>query len=125
MKKDRFIFFWRENEEDGYLSQWYPSPFTVEGIEYATAEQYMMAKKALLFGDLDTYLKIMNESDPSAVKKLGKEVAPFDPDKWDSSKREILFQGNLAKFSQNPELNEKLRGTDVFAKEYDYSVYWK
>jgi len=33
------------------LSQWYPAPFTVDGVRYATAEHFMMAGKARLFGD--------------------------------------------------------------------------
>ena len=36
------------------LSQWYESPFTIEGITYRCAEQYMMAQKALLFNDHET-----------------------------------------------------------------------
>jgi predicted NAD-dependent protein-ADP-ribosyltransferase YbiA (DUF1768 family) len=37
----------------GCLSQWYPAPFTVDGVRYATAEHYMMAGKARLFGDAE------------------------------------------------------------------------
>ena len=41
-----FHMFW-----GGPFSQWYPSPFEVEGTKYNCTEQYMMAKKAELFGD--------------------------------------------------------------------------
>ena len=40
-------FFWKVNELNGYLSQWYKSSFTINDIEYNCAEQYMMHQKAL------------------------------------------------------------------------------
>lgn len=46
------VFFWREFEEPyGFLSQWYESPFEVDGVTYLTAEMWMMVQKAKLFGD--------------------------------------------------------------------------
>ncbi len=43
-----FTFFWRENNrQNGFLSQWYYSPFQDdEGIIYNCSEQYMMYHKA-------------------------------------------------------------------------------
>ena len=55
-----FLLFWghtnKGNEVTGkfILSQWYPSPFTVDGLTYKTAEHWMMASKARLFEDYDT-----------------------------------------------------------------------
>ena len=46
MKKENFIFFY-----GGIYSQWYPSNFVIDGVEYNCAEQYMMHQKALLFSD--------------------------------------------------------------------------
>lgn len=46
------IFFWREFEEPyGFMSQWYDSPFEVDGVTYASTEMWMMVQKARLFGD--------------------------------------------------------------------------
>lgn len=46
------LYFWREFEEPyGFLSQWYESPFEVDGVTYQTAEMWMMIQKAKLFGD--------------------------------------------------------------------------
>jgi len=53
----KYLFFWghtpsRPDVVGGEcLSQWYPSPFTLDGVAYATAEHFMMASKARLFGD--------------------------------------------------------------------------
>lgn len=33
------------------MSQWYDSPFEVDGIRYASTEMWMMIQKAKLFGD--------------------------------------------------------------------------
>ena len=43
---DSFTFFWRPHEENGFLGQWYESPFEVDGVRYLMAEQFMMAEKA-------------------------------------------------------------------------------
>ena len=43
---DSFTFFWRPYEENGFLGQWFESPFEVDGERYLTAEQFMMAEKA-------------------------------------------------------------------------------
>src|SRR5262245_16544724 len=53
----KYLFFWghqpRPNGQLGKqcFSQWWASSFEVNGILYPTAEHYMMAEKARLFGD--------------------------------------------------------------------------
>ena len=44
---------------NGYLSNWYHSPFTINGICYDSIEQYMMYQKALTFNDVETAEKIL------------------------------------------------------------------
>jgi hypothetical protein len=45
------VYFWRPQDNNGFMSQWYSSPFEHEGIKYATAEMWMMVQKAKLFKD--------------------------------------------------------------------------
>ena len=45
---DDVVLFWHPPSA---FSQWTPSPFTVDVVEYNCAEQFMMASKARLFGD--------------------------------------------------------------------------
>lgn len=125
-KTNDYVFFWKLGHENEEFSNWYPSPFVIEGIEYKFCEQYMMAKKALLFGDAENYRKIMSSNDPETCKKLGKLIYPFYPVIWDSCKEEIMFNANLAKFSQNPELKAKLLATDdaVLAEASPYDTIW-
>ena len=46
------VFFWKENEENGYLSNWYRRKFVIDDFEYLHVEQYMMAQKAKLCSKL-------------------------------------------------------------------------
>ena len=109
--RQKFVFFWREEGPYGSFSQWYVAPFTVEGITYQTCEQYMMAKKALLFKDFENYILIINEKDPSKDKQYGRRVRNFESALWRSCNAEVIYHANLAKFSQNPELKAVLLGT--------------
>lgn len=126
-KREDFIFFWsgRKGKKvtKNCFSQWYPSEFVVDGVAYYFAEQYMMAKKALLFKDYDTLSKILSSNDPKVIKQLGREVRNFDPNVWNQHKYEIVVEGNMAKFSQNPELKKFLESTGhkilVEASPYD------
>lgn len=105
-------FFWKVNEFNGYLSQWYKSSFTINDIEYNCAEQYMMHQKALLFSDEKIANEIMLEKDPQKQKALGRLVKNFNVAIWDSNCESIVYQGNLAKFEQNPMLADKLKSTN-------------
>ena len=40
------ICFHNPDEENGYMSNWYISPFTVDGVTFSSMEQYMMYQKA-------------------------------------------------------------------------------
>lgn len=117
---DKYVFFW-----NGYLSQWYPSPFVSKnGSHYNCCEQYMMAKKALLFEDTITHSKIMNTDDPSKQKKLGRQVKNFDKNTWNKYSRRIVYKANYYKFTQNKDLQKKLLKTGdkliVEASPYDF-----
>ena len=109
--RHKIVFFWREEGPYGCFSQWYVAPFTIEGITYRTCEQYMMAKKALLFKDFEHYVLIMNSDDPADDKKYGRLVRNFESRLWRSCNAEVIFHANLAKFSQNPELKSVLLKT--------------
>lgn len=79
-KKIKFLFFWGHRESpngeitSSCFSQWWASPFVVDGMKYPTAEHWMMAQKALLFNDLESYQKIINAKSPVEAKTLGRAV---------------------------------------------------
>lgn len=103
---EKFTFFWA-----GVFSQWYPSRFTIDGVIYNCAEQYMMAKKAELFGDTKTLELIMNSTIPKEQKALGRGVANFNPEVWGTNCKRFVKEATIAKFSQNPKLLKILMDT--------------
>jgi ribA/ribD-fused uncharacterized protein len=94
------------------LSQWYPCAFQIENIVYQTAEHWMMAEKARLFGDSATLEKILVAETPHNAKALGREVANFDAGKWVAARFDIVATGNLAKFGQSEPFKDFLLGID-------------
>jgi len=100
---DKYVFFF-----GGICSQWVSSKFTIDGIEYNCAEQYMMAQKALFFKDKEQLQKIMNTDNPRDQKYYGRQVKNFDDKKWSKISRGVVFKANMAKFTQNPRMLDEL-----------------
>lgn len=103
-KSDDFVFFYghTEGKKHACFSNWYPSPFTKDGIRFENTEQYLMYRKALLMGDNSIALQILKTPDPKDVKALGRKVKNWDEEKWIAHREQIMYDGCLAKFS-NPE----------------------
>jgi ribA/ribD-fused uncharacterized protein len=113
----KYVFFWGHTPRGGeavgkhVFSQWFEAPFTVDGVTYPTAEHWMMAEKARLFGDGATLARILAAGNPGAAKALGREVRGFDEPRWNAARWEIVVRGNEAKFGQHPELRACLART--------------
>lgn len=113
----KYTFFWGHTSRDAErvgnecMSQWYPCAFTIEGTEYPTAEHYMMAEKARLFGDDEACARILATRNPGKAKKIGREVRGYDDEAWTHARFEAVVRGNIAKFSQHDTLREVLLGT--------------
>ncbi|MEV0648542.1 NADAR family protein [Phytomonospora sp. NPDC050363] len=113
----RFLHFWgHAPSPDGRvtascLSQWWPAPFTVDGVGYATCEHYMMAGKARLFGDEEMERRILAAAHPRTAKTLGRKVRGFDQDRWEAERFEIVVAANVGKFGEHAELGGFLAGT--------------
>jgi ribA/ribD-fused uncharacterized protein len=113
----KYLHFWGHRPRpDGRvgascLSQWWPSPFTVEGVTYATAEHWMMAGKARLFRDAEAERRALAAGHPARAKKAGRLVRGFDEDLWARERFRIVVEGSVHKFAAHPELREFLLGT--------------
>ncbi|MFI6596040.1 NADAR family protein [Nonomuraea sp. NPDC050536] len=109
----RYLYFWGHTGSlvPGCLSQWWPVTFTEDGHTFASAEHYMMAHKAWLFGDDETAGRILETSHPGEAKNLGRAVQGFDDQVWKAERFGIVVRGNAAKFGQHAELREFLLGT--------------
>jgi ribA/ribD-fused uncharacterized protein len=110
----RWLFFWGHTggkDTKACLSQWFPAPFVVAGERFATAEHWMMAGKAELFGDAEHRAQILDAPSPAAAKALGRKVRGFDKAAWDAAKFGIVADGNVHKFGQDPDLRAFLLAT--------------
>lgn len=93
------------------FSQWWAEPFVVDGVTYPTAEHYMMAEKARVFGDRGALAAILATQDPGRAKSLGRSVRNFDEREWVSRREGVILRGNHAKFSQSETLRRLLLDT--------------
>lgn len=115
--RPKYLLFWGHQPErdgsvgSGSLSQWWSAPFTVDGTRYPTAEHWMMAGKARLFGDEAIVPRILAARSPAEAKKLGRQVAGFEERRWAAARFELVVQGNVAKFGSSDELRSYLLGT--------------
>ena len=115
----KFLCFWRPDPRpDGVLgaecmSQWHRAGFEIDGTRYASAEHWMMAEKARLFGDERIRARIIDCDHPGEARRLGREVRGFDENAWQRARSEIVIVGNVAKFTQNDELTTFLRASSA------------
>jgi len=121
MTTPNYYFFW-----GGICSQWAESPFTEFGIEFNCTEQFMMAAKAKMFEDDETYNLIMATQSPREQKKLGRQVKNFDAEKWNQNAIKIVTLGNYNKFTQHEPSAEFLKANSdkFFVEASPYDKVW-
>lgn len=117
-----YEFFWNGSP----FSQWNNKGFILDGIKYHTAEHYMMAEKAKLFGDNDMFEKILAAKSPADAKLLGRKVKGFKASIWDEHKVAIVLAGNIAKVNQNIGIKECLLSTydRILVEASPYDSVW-
>lgn len=112
----KYLYFWGNTSKGDEVSktcfsQWYDSPFIVEGLTYKTSEHWMMSQKALLFNDKETFEKIINCVKPGEAKDLGRTIKNFNEEIWKVNRYAIVVTGNIHKFNQNKEIGTFLLET--------------
>ncbi|MEO3784228.1 NADAR family protein [Actinocorallia sp. B10E7] len=113
----KYLFFWGHRPTGSgkhVLSQWFERDFEDPahgGRVYRSAEHYMMAAKARLFGDTEREELILAAGHPGEAKRLGREIQEFDEERWAAHRFEFVVQGNVAKFGGDPGLRGYLLGT--------------
>ena len=121
-----YLFYGHKPPAEGVdascLSQWFVRDFTIDDINYPTAEHWMMAEKARLFGDDAMLLEILASAGPRDAKAYGRKVSGFDNEIWGQRKFDIVVRGNLAKFSQHEDLKQFLLSTALFKTPADSSA---
>jgi len=110
----------------GFMSNWHPSPFIIDGINYNCVEQHMMFNKAKYFGDIESAKKVLAADSPREQKKLGRKVSGFDAVQWRAVCYDICIEGVYHKFLQNEELKLKLiaTGDSILIEGSPYDKIW-
>lgn len=138
MKSD-YVFFW--HGDAGYTNceygQWYMRhmkmdltelvdvlPFLQHWLDDKNAgrpnvitvnccEQWMMFCKAIMMKDNTAGAAILKLAHPRDQKKAGRKIKDFDEALWVKWREEVVFQGNLAKFTQHRDLNDKIKAVPL------------
>jgi ribA/ribD-fused uncharacterized protein len=104
------IYFWKPHQNDGYLGNWYPSPFTVDNKNFLNSEHYFMWKKVMLF-EPTREAEILAAVDPKTMKAVGQSVKNYNDEIWSEKRYEVMKEALFHKFSQNPKLLKSLMWT--------------
>jgi ribA/ribD-fused uncharacterized protein len=113
----KYLLFWgHAPRTDGTLSasclsQWWPAAFTVDGVTYPTAEHWMMAGKARLFGDAEAERAALDAAHPAQAKRAGRLVRGFDEEVWRRERYALVADGSTYIFGQDPALRAFLAAT--------------
>jgi len=89
-----------------FLSNFYPSSIVYDGIDYPTVEHFYQAMKTT---NLEMRETIANAPTPGQAKRMGNKVE-LRAD-WEDIKVGVMAYGLYWKFTQHPELGNKLIST--------------
>ena len=106
---DKHVAFWGSP-----FSNFYECKFVEGDNVWSSSEQCFMAKKAVFFGDRETFLEIIQATTPIEAKKLGRKVKNFDEKAWSEVSFNMMYEAVYAKFSQNEDLK-----TLLLSEEYE------
>ncbi len=105
------VYFHKIDEQNGFLSNWYSSAFEIEEKKFTSVEQYIMYRKAEIFGDTEIADRILATDDPETQKALGRKARGYSGYVWDGIRQMVVYRGLMAKFSQNEDLKKLLLKT--------------
>ena len=91
------------------LSNWYESKFIVDHVKFSSMEQFMMYQKAITFQDQTIAKEILQTKDSAKIKQLGRQVRNYNDHIWNGIRQIVVYEGLVAKFSQNEELKKQLQ----------------
>ena len=100
---DKYAFFYTE-----WPSNFFRAPFTHKNQNFFCSEQAFMWEKAIKFNDQETAKKILAATTPMEAKNLGREVKNYVDFVWDKVRFDVMFEVNLAKYSQNEDIKRRL-----------------
>ena len=107
------------------FSNLYQSKFSINNVEYNCVEQYIQSEKAAAFNNDLSHNKIMRETNPYSIKKMGSRIRGYTPEQWRKLDKQIAMVGVMEKFRQNNVLKDVLLATgDKQIVESSYDLHW-
>lgn len=99
MMKNGEIYFYLKDDEHGWLSNFWPSPFTCNGINWKTNEHYYQAQKASTW----EFMKwIADAPNPYHAMLAGRKLRPDKGEMkadWEERKLSVMERGLRRKFN--------------------------
>jgi len=105
---DEIIFFYNASHP---FSNFHPSKFEVDGHLFHWAEQYIMYRKAIQFGDDEALRRVLEARSPAECKRVGRQVRGFTEEIWATVREQVAFDAVLSKFQRNRKLTGVLLST--------------
>jgi hypothetical protein len=105
------IYFFGQDKPNGFMSNFYKSDFVdEEGNNYNCSEQYFMYRKCQRFDASNIRLLngILTETNPSTIKRYGREVKNYDEKIWEEERYGIMVEALRLKFNQNAYIRKQL-----------------
>ncbi len=97
--------------DNGYLSMKWDVIIDINDTQYTSAYQALMASMAIYFEDETNLAAILDTTNPDEISYSYTDLEgdrDTNEAKWNAKLKELLYDINLAKFTQHPELGQKL-----------------
>lgn len=106
---EKEIHFYGKDKPFGFLSNFYPSPFSLAKKLYKTNEHYFQSQK--FEGHPEHHQRIIDAPTPAQAFRLGRDRKVPRRADWDAVKEDVMYEGLRMKFEVHKELREKLLET--------------
>ena len=103
-----------------FLSNFYPSPVTWEGLEFKSSEAAYQASKAISEEIRLQFTKL----DAREARQLGKQIKLRED--WEEVKRNVMYRILIEKFLREPLRTKLIKTEDAYLEETNYwhDTFW-
>jgi N-glycosidase YbiA len=117
------IQFSSKSVEFGWLSNFSPDAFTLDGVRWPSVEHYYQAQK---FAGTQVADRIRRADTPLKARKAGQDRSLVPRSDWDEVKEDVMRHALQAKFAQNRRVRDRLvaTGDEVLIHESGSDLWW-
>ena len=73
------------------FSNMHHAAFKIDNVSYSSAEQFIQSQKVTLFDDDVSHSRIMKESNPFKMKKIGSKIRNYAEPKWIQHRQQVAL----------------------------------